>query len=728
MIRESSIQQFDLTTRAAPLSPSSINEDERSIEAVLATQNRVRVFDFRRFSEIDEILIIDGARFADQITLLESHLRHLTKFVLGSVRSIRTEGTNLVARLFFVKGDTEVDVVWNKVRQGHLRDISIGYRVNGGDFTDIEPGTTATVGGRSYTAGEVPLRISRLWTVREGSVTPIGADEFAQMRQAAGQQRAAKELTTMNEKQRKYLESIGLRADTDDAGALAFLERLGGEQRERADELKGGTTDPAPATRTEPEPSVTVATVNMPAPVDVGKAVEEGQRAERKRVKDLRELAGDDVSEELLTRAIDEGWDTGRASPAFVRDLRDNRGAALGAGPGIICRDHNRDCTERAVSDALMMRCGLNLIDPTATDEVRTAQAKRSEQADPWRGYALVEMCREGLRIRGINPPHGREEMIRAAISTGSMTNIFTNVVGAKLLAAYLETTDTTGPFTTESDLADFKTVERTHLGKTGVLDPLPRGDTAKHATRSDAKEEYKIARYAKKFTVDEQDIIDDRFDALVKMPAELGAAAANLRPDLVFSILLANALLGADSIALFDDATHNNLITSSAFSEANLKIALIAMATQQQDDKNLGLFGKNILVPHALKFDVKQAIRSQELIVTKLITAASTGATAGGFNTLSDEGLGVIADSRLDNGVTDPASGTTYSGSATTWFVVASGGRHTIEVGYLAGTGRRPQIRSYVLSEGQWGVGWDIKHDLGAKALDYRGLHKATS
>ena len=146
-------------------------------------------------------------------------------------------------------------------------------------------------------------------------------------------------------------------------------------------------------------------------------------------------------------------------------------------------------------------------------------------------------------------------------------------------------------------------------------------------------------------------------------------------------------------------------------------------MGTQQQDGVNLGLFPQTILVPHALKFTAKELVRSQLVVAT-----GTTDLLIPNFNALVDEGLNVIADSRLDNGVTDPASGTVHSGSATTWFMAARGGRHTIEVGYLRGTGRAPMLRSFVLDRGQWGIGWDVKHDIGAKALDYRGLHKSTA
>ena len=34
--------------------------------------------------------------------------------------------------------------------------------------------------------------------------------------------------------------------------------------------------------------------------------------------------------------------------------------------------------------------------------------------------------------------------------------------------------------------------------------------------------------------------------------------------------------------------------------------------------------------------------------------------------------------------------------------------------------------MRSFVLDKGRWGIGWDVKMDVGAKALDFRALYKS--
>ncbi|HEA65263.1 MAG TPA: hypothetical protein ENI07_00335, partial [Desulfobacterales bacterium] len=40
--------------------PSSLNEEERSVEVVGATENPAEVFDYKRFEIVTEVLLMDG--------------------------------------------------------------------------------------------------------------------------------------------------------------------------------------------------------------------------------------------------------------------------------------------------------------------------------------------------------------------------------------------------------------------------------------------------------------------------------------------------------------------------------------------------------------------------------------------------------------------------------------------------------------------------------------------
>jgi len=243
----------DITFRnGLHLRASTVDDSEHTVEAILSTENPAQVFDYRSFEVIDEVLIAAGARFGDQIPLLSNHSRSSLDDVLGCVREIRIGDGVIAGLLCFTKGDEASDKAFNKVRQGHLTDVSVGYRVD--DYVDIPPGKSQEVDGRMYEAGERTLRISKLWTGKESSLVPIGADEEAKIRSADLVARN-RELLNMNEQLRKYLESVGLKAGSTDAEALDFAKGLKGDLAERAEALKTAERkaepDPSPVTRSE---------------------------------------------------------------------------------------------------------------------------------------------------------------------------------------------------------------------------------------------------------------------------------------------------------------------------------------------------------------------------------------------------------------------------------------------------------------------------------------------
>ena len=393
-----------------------------------------------------------------------------------------------------------------------------------------------------------------------------------------------------------------------------------------------------------------------------------------------------------------------------------------GSGPAVHVRNHETDCTARALSAGMMIRANIAPIAPNAPPGERQEQERAAGMGHRYRDMSMLDICREAIRLdgRGQTLPHARQDQIREAVSGGTLTGIFTAVVNAALMASYAESADSTVGWVREADISDFKTAERIRIGKAGSLTRHHRGDEADHAAPSDNKEEYKIARYSKQFAVDEQDIIDDRLDALRDMPEIMGRAARRLRPDLVYAILLANAAL-ADGVLLFATAHGNYATSGSALAAATLEAGIATMAKQTEDDVNINVEARHLIVPQDLRFSAAVLLQSAQRIIAS--------ASGGTFNPLQDLDIQLHADNRLGAaGVTDPATGTAHTGSATNWFLAASPlVAPTIEVGYLAGTNRAPVLRSFALVRGQWGVSFDIKMDIGAKALDHRGMYKAT-
>ena len=134
------------------------------------------------------------------------------------------------------------------------------------------------------------------------------------------------------------------------------------------------------------------------------------------------------------------------------------------------------------------------------------------------------------------------------------------------------------------------------------------------------------------------------------------------------------------------------------------------------------------LLVPPKLKFHAKRILNSTTLI--NLVNNATN--LQGSANVVADESIKVVAESRLGNqGVVDPFSETQLDGNDRQWFLTAApgvGGAKTVLKGYRTGTGRMPSVRSFNMREGKWGIGWDINHDIGSKAIDRIGMQRHAS
>lgn len=182
------LQTRDLTCRELTLRAESVDEEARSFEAVVATETPAMVFDFRTFEVIEETLVAEGGVFPRSAVLLDDHNRFSgSESVIGSATAFRREGNQWIGRGVVANPADDTDPVrriWQRLKEGHLRAVSIGYQVR--NFVDIPAGKKQTVGGRTYEAGERTLRVTTEWRVHELSLTPIGADSAALIRSDKG--------------------------------------------------------------------------------------------------------------------------------------------------------------------------------------------------------------------------------------------------------------------------------------------------------------------------------------------------------------------------------------------------------------------------------------------------------------------------------------------------------------------------------------------------------------
>lgn len=703
----------DLTSRCLSLRAQTANDETRTVDATVSTESPVEVYDWSRDERVHEILLMSGARMPDnrQLPLLAVHSRYGLDDILGSARDLRTEGGEMVARLCFADDD-ESDKAWKKTRAGHITDVSIGYRVN--SATTIQPSNSATIGGRTFTAGNQPLRVTTDWTPKEVSLVPIGADTRAKIR---GEQEAIAAF----EKYRNQLTTTPPK-----------------EKQNMADEAT--KTEQAQQATDETRQDQHAADVTQPDTADVARQAVEAERA---RVKELRELARDDVPAEVLTRAIDEGWDESRASKEFLAVVRQSR-KPQDTPYHQTAHTGKLDGPVRALACGLIASRGL---DPTKYGPHNGSRPlpastrftpQEAEQGYEFRTLSAVDLMRACIHADTGRWPLTQDhafEMLRATPTSGAtLTYAFTTSVYASLLAGWETVGDTTAGWCDEEDVANFQTNDNISLSATARPKLLPAGATAQHATMSDAREQYSCQRYALQFVMDETTIINDRLNALGGMAGEMGEGCRAVRPELVYSEILANPTM-ADSGAMFNATAvtttggHANLYTggSSALASTSLKVGIAAVMAQREGrtasdpGKVIGAIPRYLIVPSDLMWTAQDLVQPGALIKLFADTADPVYSQRNPF---AQMGMIPIVDDRIGAvGVVDPRTGAVRTGTATNWFLT-TGGRRGLRVVYRRGTNRQPQMRSFVLTQGQWGMGYDINFDIGVKFIDFRSWY----
>ena len=606
-------------------------------------------------------------------------------------------------------------------RNGFRWQPSIGARINPKQTRLIKPGQKIRANGREFEGPVIYARGARLGEI---SFVPRGGDEAATAAIAAAHTQG----DTMDPELREYLEAAGFSAEQIDGFDEATLAVFALQMEAAA----GGNDDATLGDDASDTLNAAGGADDLVAEIRANAAAEATRIAEiqalcREHDNPSFESNGETVTVEA--HAIGEGWDTVRTELQIRREQRS-------PAPAGHSHSHESSCTVQAMQGAALVRSGVSLDAPILASAGAVALGLPSwlrrelnddtrqqimEAAHAFGSMSLVDQCREAVRLDGGQVSHGREAMIHAAMSGGTLSSIWTTNVNARMLQGFGDEPDTTGGFTRATEVNDFKSNERFRLIKAPRLSRHARGGEAEHGSRDDRVETFKIARYSEQFQIDDMDVIDDSFGALQDTPFELGQAAAMLRPDLVYSILLANAAMG-DGTALFH-ADHSNLNTSAALTGPNLGAAIEAMMLQSENGRNLNLAPSHLITPVALKHTALQILNSAEV---RGSGASETDGTTNVFRGAVDE---AVCDSRLDNGVTDPTDGTVHAGSSTTWFT-ASRRRAPIEVATRTGTGGAPSVDSWSKNgeDGKWIRGWAVKHDIGAKAVEWLTAQKNTA
>lgn len=668
--------------RAADLVPASLDEKDRSIEVVWSTGARVRRQPF--FGEpFDEELSMDPAQVhLDRLNagapLLKVHDRFALEAVIGSVvpGTARIESGRGLARVRFSERE-DVAPIWNDIRSGHLRAVSIGYQVQRYEIT------------RPNSGPELWRAVD--WTPFEISAVPVGADAAAGFRSVDRLMPCVVDRDDATSPRRNIMDNAQTKPAAPDPNATGELPLPGILDHKEEGLAQRSQADVRPA---KPAQAVAESTASTPPAPTAEALVARAQEIEKERVSTIYDLATRlglerAFSDDLVKRnvGVDEAR---RVILDKVADTADRTRVFPHVSVPLGGRDE-RITRRDAVTNALLHRYSPTLFPLT-------------EPAREYRGMTLLELAREFLANAGVNVRgFSRDEIAtRALHSTSDFPEILSAVTNKTLRQAYDAYPRTFVLFCRQVLATDFKAMNRVQIGEAPQLLKVNESGEFKRGTIAESKESYRIETYGRVVGITRQVLINDDLEAFTRIPAMYGTAIATLESDVVWAIVTANAAM-ADGVALFH-ATHKNLAgTGAALSVTTVGDGRAAMAKQTGLDKKtvLNVRPSFLIVPAALE------LAAEQLIAQNLVPAKTGDVVPQSIRTLTP-----ISEPRLDNA------------SATAWYLAANPAQiDTIEYAYLEG-----QQGAYVETRNGFDVdGVEIKCrlDFGAKAIDWRGLYK---
>ncbi len=341
----------------------------------------------------------------------------------------------------------------------------------------------------------------------------------------------------------------------------------------------------------------------------------------------------------------------------------------------------------------------------------------RAEGARDFVGMSLIEVARECLEANGISASGlSRPEIAQAAMQVrdGGMNSvddfpiIIENILHKSLRAGYTASPQTFRPFTNIGFVADFKEVSRVQLGEAPPLDPLGEHGEFSRGTMGEAAERFAVETFGKIVALTRQVIINDDVGAFTRVPRAFGVQAAQLESDLVWAQILANPPMG-DGLPLFH-SRHKNLCAADYIDKSSISEAFVRMGLQT------GLDGKTVLNLTPAYLIVPKALQAEaEGFLEPLYPTKDGDQVAGALQRLQ-----VITEPRLDLGI--ERFGIGGDGKAH-YFAADPTAIDTVELAYLQG-------HEGVYTETRMGFDVDgveikVRLDVGAKAIDWRGLAK---
>jgi len=650
--------------------PVTVNRAARTVEVVWSTGARARNFVPALGLITEELEMSPNAVRMDalrsgQAPVLNTHRRGDARDVLGRVTAARLERGRGYATLQF-SAAADVEPVWQRIADGTLRAVSVGYRVH-----RYEPRPDAATGQTIHRAVD--------WEPFEISVVPVPVDRDAAVR-AQGEQ--------------------GLPAPAIEP-ALPDEEPI---MPETTPETPAAPAPSAPPSPTQETTVTTTPSAQAPEPTraaapDLDAVRAEAQRGERERIAGIdaaieaaRALVPADRIPPIRSEAVERGWSADQVRRALFDLLVTTAPkpcvpARPESGPG---HDDPAVLID-AMAEALAAR------------SMPGYQAQGNGRHAEFMGWRPSDMIGELLRARGERSVPRNPTLLaeRAFHTTSDFPLLLSAAANKMLLAAYQPAQPTYRQIFLRRDFRDFKPHRHLRVGDFPTLLPLLENGEIQAGTMSESQEIVLLQTFARRIRVTRPMLVNDDLGAFTDFAAAIGRRVADFENATAYGLLnSANGdgpTLTTGNAAVFSTgaARANKAGAGSALDLGGLATGRAAIMRQKTLD------GLPIAVGSSMRLLVgpNQELAARQLTVSVAATQTSNANVFAGF-------VQPLVEPLIQNNrwylFSDPLSAPVYV------------------YGYLNGA-EGPQVTTGPVS-GVDGVEVSVIFDFGVGAIDWRG------
>jgi hypothetical protein len=581
-----------ITAQRAIAGPATVDRAARTVEVVWSSGARARNYVPPLGAIVEELdmspnaVRMDGLR-SGRAPVLDTHRRGGARDVLGRVVAARLEAGRGYATLQF-SAAADVEPVWERIADGTLRAVSVGYRVHRYDQR-VDASTGETV----HHAVD--------WEPFEISIVPVPVDPAAAVRGEGDQASPATAIEP----------------------ALSSPEEISMPETIAA--------EPAPAVTPPQEPPTPAAEAVRATPAQ--DAAADAIRAERERIAGLapvasaaRALVAATTVDTLHQRAIAEGW-----APEALRSalwetvVQTAKPPAIPASPAASGGGNEDPAAIReAMAEALAARAMPGYQPPAGGRHAH------------YMGWRPSDMIAELLRARGERSIPRNTTLLaeRAFHTTSDFPALLSAAANKMLLAAYQPAQPTYRTIFLRRDFRDFKPHRHLRIGDFPVLTPLSENGEIQAGTMSESQELVSLVTFARRIRVTRQMLVNDDLGAFTDFASMIGRRVADFENATAYALLnSANGdgpTLATGNATVFATAAAraNKAAAGTALDLTNLALGRAAVMRQKTLD------GLPISLGAAMRLLVgpNQELSARQLTVSVAATQTSNANVYAGF------------------------------------------------------------------------------------------------